>query len=153
MKLSKLKAYLLLAVFSIILQTSGTLGMGIIRNYDCSESSEAVTYARSLSKERLEKLYYDMERLSTDPSMPTSGYCKIELKNGESFPEPFSDLEVDEIRPADGRIMLEGCFDHFVIMFFEGFEHRGRIEAERRIVLVWGEFEPDAGSQVLWKEE
>lgn len=117
---------------------------------NCNEDSEAVSYARSLTQERLEKLYYDMERLSNDESIPAFGYRR---KDGENLPEPFEDLKVVKIRPREGNIMIEGCFDHYVFLYFKGYDKRSKFETEKRIVLSWGEREPQAGTQVLWKED
>lgn len=125
---------------------------GTFFDYDCSETSEAVAFARSLPAERLEKLYYDMERLSADKSFPTGGYASFELNEGEKFPEPFSDLEAVKIRPRDGNIMIEGCFDHYVMLYFEGYGRMKELQPDRRIILAWGEWEPDAGTQILWQE-
>ena len=48
--------------------------------------------------------------------------------------------------------MLQGCFDHYVYLHFEGFTQNQEYEPERQIVLSWGEFEPQAGSEVLWAD-
>ncbi len=117
---------------------------------NCDEDSKAVAYARSLSQERLKKLYYDMERLAGDKSLLDLSY---EKKPGETFPEPFSDLLVVKIRPQMANIMVQGCFDHHVYLRFEGFAHKRSMQQERQIVLSWGEWEPQAGEQVLWKEQ
>lgn len=117
---------------------------------NCDEDSKAVAYARSLSQERLKKLYYDMERLAADESLLDLCY---EEKPGETFPEPFSDLQVLKIRPQMANIMVQGCFDHHVYLRFEGFANKRSMQQQRQIVLSWGEREPQAGEQVLWKEQ
>lgn len=54
----------------------------------CGKNSEAVAYARSLTKERLEKLYLDMEEYSTRTDLPIIGYAAYgKTKN---VPEVFS---------------------------------------------------------------
>lgn len=117
---------------------------------NCDEDSKAVAYARSLPQERLKKLYYDMERLASDKSLLDVCY---EKKPGEKFPEPFSDLQVIKIRPQMANIMVQGCFDHHVYLRFEGYVHKRSMQQDRQIVLSWGEREPQAGEQVLWKEQ
>ena len=47
--------------------------------------------------------------------------------------------------------MLEGCFDHFVIMYFHGIgTFKDRKEPE--ILLVWGEHS-GRGEDILWQKE
>jgi hypothetical protein len=131
----------------------GILGAAVLLNGcfpNCNEDSEAVAYARSLSPDRLEKLYYDMEQLSEDESVPFSGFMR---RDGQDFPEPFRDLEVVKIQPRDENIMIEGCFDHYVYLHFEGFGEEPGSGSARQIILSWGEWEPQAGSQVLWRED
>lgn len=96
------------------------------------------------------KLYYDMERLSTDSSVPIGGYYRFD--ENRAFPEQFSDLQVVRVRPHDENIMVEGCFDHYVYMNFEGYGPLKKYYPERRIVLRWGEHENTKGSEVLWQE-
>ena len=79
---------------------------------DCSENSESVLYAKSLSKERLEMLYYDMERLSHDESVPLAGYYKN--RGEESFPECFSDIQAVKIRPS--RLLKKQYFSDQVLL-------------------------------------
>lgn len=117
----------------------------------CNEDSEAVSYARSLSKERLAELYRDMERYSTlDEEIAPFGYTVTDA--GSNIPEVFADLRVRKIRPRDGNIMVEGCFDHYVFLRFSGIGHLKEIHKERKITLSWGEFPPNSGSEVLWSE-
>ena len=117
----------------------------------CEENSEAVAYARSLTQERLKKLYYDMEGYSTREDIPYDGYNLFD--ETQSIPSEFSDLKVRKIRPADENIMVEGCLDHFVFLRFEGFSNFRKNDSNRQIILTWGERPPDAGSQVLWAEK
>jgi hypothetical protein len=114
------------------------------------EDSDAVAYARSLSKERLKKLYDDMEEYSKKQDTPPYGY--IAYGKNAVVPEPFSDLKVKKIRPRRGNIMVEGCFDHYVYLDFEGIGPGKKYDKKRQIVLWWGEHPPTRGSQVLWVE-
>lgn len=114
----------------------------------CGEDSESVSYARGLSKERLAKLYYDMERFSLDPATP---YFDLKSDSEGVFPEPFSDIKAARIRPKEENIMLNGCFDHYVYLSFHGFESNKQFHPQRQIVLSWGEFD-GAGSEVVWSE-
>lgn len=84
----------------------------------CNEDSEAVAYARSLSQERLKRLYYDMENYSSKTDLPIDGFQFYD-KN-ITIPQEFDDLEVIKVRPDDGNIMIEGCFDHYVYLQFKG---------------------------------
>ncbi len=116
----------------------------------CQEDSEAVAYARSLSSERLRKLYYDMERYSRKDDLPMGGY----LIGNENYvvPEEFSDLNVVVVRPSRGSIMVEGCFDHYIYLRFNGVGHLAKPEDKKEIILNWGEHLPNTGTQVLWSE-
>jgi hypothetical protein len=114
----------------------------------CGENSDSVTYARGLSKERLAKLYYDMERFSLDPTTP---YSDLRPNNEGIFEEPFSDIKAGRIRPKEENIMLNGCFDHYVYLSFHGFESNKAFYPKRQIVLSWGEHD-SVGSEVLWSE-
>ncbi|MCU7843569.1 MAG: hypothetical protein KZQ93_06980 [Candidatus Thiodiazotropha sp. (ex Monitilora ramsayi)] len=78
----------------------------------CDEDSEAVAYARSLSPQRLEKLFRDMEMHSVREDLPIGGY-QVQ-RNRDQIPDEFADLKVVKIRPAEGNIMIEGCFDHYI---------------------------------------
>jgi hypothetical protein len=115
----------------------------------CGEDSEAVFYARSLSQERLEKLYKDMERYSIKDNLPLDGY-QVYQKDSE-VPDEFNDLKVVKIRPFEGNIMIEGCFDHYVYLDFHGFGLLKESRPERKIVLRWGEH-TGAGSEVIWRD-
>lgn len=115
----------------------------------CYEDSEAVAYARSLPKERLAKLYYDLEKASLDPAL---GYFdEIWAGSKGEFPEPFSDIKAFGIRPKRESIMLNGCFDHYVIFDFHGFESNKKYHPKRQIILSWGEHD-SAGSEVIWSQ-
>ena len=111
----------------------------------CDENSSAVEYARSLSDERLARLYSSMEKYSKLEDTPLFGYNLQQ----DSVPEEFSDLNVARIRPKDGNIMVEGCFDHYVYLNFEGYSMF--TSDQRNISVSWGEG-TNAGSEILWHE-
>ena len=117
---------------------------------DCGEDSPGVAYARSLSQERLEKLYWDMERLSTQGGRASIGW-DLKIGDGE-VPTEFSDLSVRKIRPAQGNIMVEGCFDHHIYLTFHGVGPNSAGEEDRKIELKWGEHPPHAGTQIIWRD-
>ena len=116
----------------------------------CNEDSEAVAYARSLSQERLSKLYTDMKQFSTKDDIPIDGY-RINRDEGE-VPIEFADLQVVKVRPSDGNIMIEGCFDHYIYLKFSGIGYRSKLGDKKEIILNWGEHPPNTGTQVLWSE-
>lgn len=138
---------IILLVF--IVMFSAIVGVGFtIFGWDrpgCGEDSEAVAFARSLSEERLEKLYFDFESLSksTDVSEIYSSHGE-----GESLPAKFVDLKVVKLRPTLGYILVQGCMDHGVVMDFSGFTK----ETEKKITLSWGEVPLDGGSEVIWMQ-
>jgi hypothetical protein len=117
----------------------------------CDEKSPGVAYARSLSQERLARLYYDMEKYSTKDETPLDGWWAHHAQ--PPVPAEFADLDVARIRPRDGNIMVHGCFDHYIYLAFEGVGDSKKFDKERRIVLSWGEHEEDMGEQVLWVED
>lgn len=106
---------------------------------DCSEGSEAVRRARSLSPEQLSQLYDDMQALVRSPKG----------RNGSGpgpSPQPFEYLDPIRINRTGPRasIMLEGCFDEFVHLRFNFADQR----EPRRIVLQFG----TGTKEVLWEE-
>ena len=114
----------------------------------CTEDSDAVRYARSLSSERLSILYNDMKKFYINKTSPAGGYY---VSSGEmEIPIEFKDLEVAKIRPADANIMIEGCFDHYVYLHFEGYRFKKAPEI-KQITLSWGEHS-NAGKEILWAE-
>ena len=117
----------------------------------CQEDSEAVAYARSLSSERLSQLYTDMERYSHRDDLPIDGYQFGDERY--DVPKEFSDLKVRKIRPSDGNIMVEGCFDHYIYLRFKGIGHLAKPGDNKEIILNWGEHPPNTGTQVLWSEQ
>ena len=104
----------------------------------CNEDSPVVAYARSLSQERLARLYRDMEGSTWNTEAPV--------------PKEFADLKVARIRPSEGNIMVHGCFDHYVYLTFEGVGVEKKFARKRQIILSWGERPPQAGEQVLWTD-
>lgn len=109
----------------------------------CDEDSGAVTYARSLPQERLARLYQDVK------SFAKEGRTLYRIESTSDLaPFELADLRYHDIL-MDGsyrsRIMLEGCFDHYVILDFEGI-YDGKAGA---IMLSWGEG-PGYGKQQLW---
>ncbi|WP_232522440.1 hypothetical protein, partial [Marinimicrobium alkaliphilum] len=114
----------------------------------CGEDSESVAYARGMPDERLARLYYDMERFSLDSA---SLYSELKADSEGVFPEPFSDIKAVRVRPKQGSITLNGCFDHYVHLSFHGFESNKEFYPKRQIVLRWGEHD-GAGSEVIWSE-
>ncbi|MCB1124774.1 MAG: hypothetical protein KJT03_24685 [Verrucomicrobiae bacterium] len=116
---------------------------------DCSENSEAAAYARTLSQERLSKLYYDMERLSATEANLLEDYWLFPDKESNTLPEPFTDIKAGKLDLLNSFIMLEGCFDEGVVLSFEGIGDSKEFHPERRIILSWGEFD---GNEILWKE-
>jgi hypothetical protein len=111
----------------------------------CGENSDSVAYARGLPKERLAKLYFDMEKLSDNFN------TEIRVNTDGKFPEPFSDIQAVKIRPNYENIMLQGCFDHAVSLNFHGFQKNRSIKPNRQIILRWGEHK-NSGSEVIWSE-
>jgi hypothetical protein len=116
----------------------------------CTEKSDAVLYARTLTQDRLTRLYQDMKRFSTKNDLPLGGFNKYHKET--KTPKEFKDLKVVKIRPADGNIMIKGCFDHYVYLNFHGYGTLKTIYPKREIVLSWGEY-TNAGSEVIWSEK
>ena len=117
----------------------------------CQEDSEAVAYARSLSSQRLEKLYKDMEAFSHREDIPIDGYQVYDESN--DVPDEFADLKVVKIRPEKGNIMVKGCFDHYIYLTFKGIGRRAQPNDKKQIILNWGEHPPNTGTEVLWSSE
>ena len=117
----------------------------------CDEDSAGVGYARSLSKDRLARLYYDMEAYSKKAETPFNGWYVPDKRI--QIPAEFADLAVVRIRPGEGNIMVHGCLDHAIYLHFEGIGVEKAFAKERKIILSWGEHPPDTGEQVLWRED
>lgn len=132
-----------LAGFLVLLMAAMLSGCGS----SCDGNSKAANYARSLSSERLRQLYQDMERYSKDERTPHEGWGTF---RPEEIPDAFRDLKVVRIRPRDANIMIEGCFDEFLYLDFNGFDGKG----PRTITLVYptGPNYKHA-TEVLWQEQ
>lgn len=102
----------------------------------CQEDSEAVAYARSLSTERLARLYRDMELYSHREDILLDGYQFGDERY--EVPKEFSDLKVRKIRPKDGNIMVEGCFDHYIYLTFKSVGRLAKPGEKKKIILNWG---------------
>ncbi|MDX2111881.1 MAG: hypothetical protein SFY80_16755 [Verrucomicrobiota bacterium] len=138
-------------ISAIILLAVLVSGCGFPR---CDEKSRAVVMARSLSTERLEVLYEDM-RIHRR-KLESEGDEKPRLREYNSItgniPDEFSDLNPKKVRPtgSDPNIMLEGCFDEFVYLFFNGIGENQRAgDSIPGIILVYTG-SPEHG-EVLWK--
>jgi len=116
----------------------------------CDEKSSHVAYARSLSQDRLARLYSDMEAYSNKDETPFNGWSVYDKR--VAMPSAFADLAVARIRPREGNIMVHGCLDHHIYLQFDGVGDFKQFDKERRIVLSWGEHPEDRGEQVLWTE-
>lgn len=140
-------------VFVSVITVFGTILVVLMFQFDggtsCGKNSESVTYAKTIPKERLGKLYYDMEKLvlSTDLT-----YAELKRNSDGVFPEPFSDIQAARIRPKEENIMLNGCFAHYVYLSFHGLGRNKKVYPKRQIVLSWAEHE-GAGSEVIWSEQ
>lgn len=112
----------------------------------CDEQSEKVKFAKSLSQERLYSLFESIKKYRSE------GHTHPFEKGSQHSPIPkeFSDIDPLKIRVERKlpTIMLEGCFDHFVLLLFYGVEEEGK----GKILLQWGEGST-GGRQLLWQEE
>lgn len=107
----------------------------------CDKDSDAANYARSLSEERLTELYRDMERMYKMDEGPYEGYTSFDK---QGLPKEFSDLKIKRVRPKQTSIMVEGCFDHYMYMYFKGISNA----EPKQIILRYGEH--PIGMEVLW---
>ena len=115
----------------------------------CDEGSKAVAYARSLSSDRLARLYSDMEKHSINADPLLNAYRPMDDSWKIKTPDEFKDLKVVRITPDDGNIMVQGCFDHYVYMRFLGVGHLKEFHKELGIELSWGEY-TTAGNEMIW---
>lgn len=71
---TRLKSILKSIAKLLIILAVPYFGLAYLLNhtFNCDESSDAVAYARSLSHERLTKLFWDVEKASLDPAIPES---------------------------------------------------------------------------------
>ena len=117
----------------------------------CGEDSEAVAYARTLSAERLQTIFTDIQTMASDPDLPIEG-LRIGGEYPES-PEAFSDLEAKEVVPSKGKLVLEWCTGTEVHLAIAETPATETAEAIQEITLVWGDPESDGGSETLWSSQ
>jgi hypothetical protein len=110
---------------------------------DCGAQSPAVAKARQLSQSQLARLHAEMSDLARrDP-----GAHSI---SAELWPSTIAALQPKKVSAdLSPRITLEGCFDHYVFLKFEGTSSQLG-PGQPRILLSWGEG-PDAGEETLWQ--
>ena len=148
-KLIKWSAALLFAVFLCVVITFDFF------EPDCSESSLEADYARSISDERLAKLFDQLLEIKlTDDLIRSdlSNYQNIVLPTGirvshEYSPRELKDLKFDNVRISkrSSRLMLKGCFDHFLTLNIHGL-----YDGEKpKITLNWGVTTHQ--SETLWE--
>jgi len=118
-----------------------------VPNYDCSSTSPAVARARALSQEELAALYAEMAELSSKEKL-SPWFASVSLV--DELPKRVAMLEPQKVRFDRPSIVLEGCFDHSVIMYFNGIPATKLARHEPGIDLQWGEFEPESGHEQLW---
>ncbi|MCU7844078.1 MAG: hypothetical protein KZQ93_09585 [Candidatus Thiodiazotropha sp. (ex Monitilora ramsayi)] len=139
----------ILLVLGVLASTLGFLNyafQGIFSGAtECDEDSRAVRYVRSLPEDRFARLYKDMESYSE------KDIFEYENFGSNTFPDEFNDLEVVRIRPKDGNIMVNGCFDHYVYLEFHGLGRGHKRQMKPAIQLRWGEG-PTSGTEIVWQE-
>jgi hypothetical protein len=110
---------------------------------DCGPESTAVAKARSLSGAELAHLYDEMSDLVR--LHPTAHSVPAEL-----WPPSVAALHPRNVSAdLSPRVTLEGCFDHYVFLRFEGIP--GELTpSERKVLLSWGEGS-DSGVETLWQ--
>jgi hypothetical protein len=134
-----------------ILAILGLLIFLASRMPQCGKSSKQATMARSLSQERLARLYQLMRELRESPVDDGSRFAGY---SGDTIPSEFRDLKCKRVRPSDfsPNIMLEGCFDHYLYLKFYGIgKSKESGDHSPRITLQYGEFE--IVEEVLWRPE
>ncbi len=113
----------------------------------CGEGSKYVTYARAIPKERIKQIYFDLKKY-----IDKGQEFRAIRDNQNESPVEFSDIKYKNLylskRSFKSRFLLNGCFDHHVIIYFSGIIDDDIPSAK----LVWGEG-PSAGSKILWKME
>lgn len=97
---------------------------------DCNGDSKSANYVKSLSEERLIKLYGDMVKLYQTED-------KYLVIPKDYFPEEFSDLDVISLNPGRAQILVMGCFDNYMHLNFYGIKD----QKENAIKLRYGEIE------------
>jgi len=115
----------------------------------CGPNSEAVLYAKSLSQERLKSLYKQMESHTSAVEQGSDGY-RAYISDAE-IPDVFKDLKVQKIRPRDKNIMVQGCMDEFVYLYFEKEDIDSR--THKRIKLSYPDHQGpySVADEVIWE--
>ena len=106
----------------------------------CGSNEEAVALARSLSQQRLAKLFSDVQALDL------AGQPQLYIDTRTNTPSAFADLQVQSIA-SDGhtaRLHLSGCVDDKVLLVIKGLGSSGR----KQVSLLPGEAK---SSVVLWQ--
>lgn len=135
-----------------VLAIIGLLFFLASRMPQCGKSSKQATMARSLSQERLARLYQQMRELRESNVADKEFTTRVPTR--ENIPREFQDLSCKKVRPGDfsPNIMLEGCFDHYLYLRFYGIgESKESGDHSPRITLQYGEFE--VVEEVLWRSE
>ncbi len=107
-----------------------------------------VEYAKSIPQNRLENLYYQIEKISSE--LDSTYDLKYE---NIKYPQ-ISDINFSFIRKHSEdkvHMMLGGCVDNKVFMYFEGLKVSSTEQALRKITLSWGEY-PQV-EETLWKKK
>lgn len=113
----------------------------------CGEGSRYVAYARSIPEVRIKKMYFDLKKY-----VDKGQEFRWIRGNQKESPVDFSDINYKNLylskRSFKSRFLLNGCFDHHIIIYFSGVIDDDTPSAK----LVWGEG-PSAGSEILWEIE
>ena len=122
---------------------------------DCSENSAEADYARSISEERLAKLFDQLLEIKLSDDLKrqdSSKWRDVIFPEGvdvpyEYIPKELTDLEFYNIRISKirSRIMLKGCFDHYLTLNIQGLYNEGKPQ----ITLNWGQVTNK--NEVLWE--
>jgi hypothetical protein len=84
----------------------------------CGPNSDAVSDVKSLSQQRLYRLYEDLQKLAKKSDILRDEHASNNKRR--PIPDEFSDLDFAKIRPIQGNIMVTGCLDEFVYLRFSG---------------------------------
>ena len=122
---------------------------------NCSGDSAEADYARSISEERLAKLFDQLLEIKLADDLKRQDPSKwrdVTFPEGihvphEYIPKELKDLEFYNVRISKihSRIMLKGCFDHFLTLNIQGLYGEGN----PKITLNWGEIKSE--NEVLWE--
>ena len=127
--------------FSLFLMSHFFLGIN-----NCNENSEAVAYARNLSNERLGRLYASMMNYSQSVDTSVIGYGNDSYL--PELPPEFQDIKAIRVDPVRGDILLAGCFDEFVHLWFKNLDGDG----QPKIELTWGAAPGENRREIIWQE-